>query len=148
MLTSSAGDFLFSRLKLPLGLTLLPKVAFLTSIEANIPVQAILMVPIVTRVSPSRVTEKCSLERALKHLKKEATIWIQLDDIHVAKFYGVAEVGGRPALILEWCSQGTATDYLKSKSLHERLGVIRSLATGLAYVHSRNVVHGDLKGVC
>ncbi|KAF7343319.1 Serine/threonine-protein kinase HT1 [Mycena venus] len=93
-----------------------------------------------------RVTEKCSLERALKHLKKEATVWMQLDDIHVAKFYGVAEVGGRPALILEWCSHGTATDYLKGKSLDERLRVIRSLATGLAYVHSRNVVHGDLKG--
>ncbi|KAJ7865483.1 kinase-like domain-containing protein [Mycena olivaceomarginata] len=71
---------------------------------------------------------------------------MQLDDIHVAKFYGVAEVDGRPALILEWCSQGTATDYLKGKSLDERLRVILSLATGLAYVHSRNVVHGDLKG--
>ncbi|KAJ7933917.1 kinase-like domain-containing protein [Mycena leptocephala] len=93
-----------------------------------------------------RVTEKCSLQRALKHLKKEATVWTSLDDIHVAKFYGVAEVGGRPALILEWCSQGTATDYLQGKSLDERLRVILSLATGLAYVHSRNVVHGDLKG--
>ncbi|KAJ7494311.1 kinase-like domain-containing protein [Mycena galericulata] len=79
-----------------------------------------------------RVTEKCSLERALKHLKKEATVWAQLDDIHVAKFYGVAV--------------GTATDYLKDKSLDERLRVILSLAIGLAYVHSRNVVHGDLKG--
>ncbi|KAJ7933915.1 kinase-like domain-containing protein [Mycena leptocephala] len=93
-----------------------------------------------------RVTDKCSLQRALKHLKKEATVWTSLDDIHVAKFYGVAEVGGRPALILEWCSQGTATDYLKGKSLDERLRVILSLATGLAYVHSRNVVHGDLNG--
>ncbi|KAJ7913021.1 kinase-like domain-containing protein [Mycena leptocephala] len=72
---------------------------------------------------------------------------MQLDNIHVAKFYGVAEVGGRPALILQWCSQGTATYYLKGKSLDERLRVILSLATGLAYVHSRNVVHGDLKGV-
>ncbi|KAJ6523349.1 kinase-like domain-containing protein [Mycena capillaripes] len=71
---------------------------------------------------------------------------MQLDNIHVAKFYGVGVVGGRPALILEWCSQGTATDYLKGKSLDERLRVILSLATGLAYVHSRNVVHGDLKG--
>ncbi|KAJ7904729.1 kinase-like domain-containing protein [Mycena olivaceomarginata] len=71
---------------------------------------------------------------------------MQLDDIRVAKFYGVAVVGGRPALILEWCSQGTATDYLEGKSLDERLRVILSLATGLAYVHSRNVVHGDLKG--
>ncbi|KAJ7811215.1 kinase-like domain-containing protein [Mycena olivaceomarginata] len=93
-----------------------------------------------------RVTDNCSPERALKHLKKEATVWMQLDDIHVAKFYGVAVVGGRPALILEWCSQGTATDYLKGKSLDERLRAILSLATGLAYVHSRNVVHGDLKG--
>jgi hypothetical protein len=57
-------------------------------------------------------------------LKKEATVWMQLDDIHVAKFYGVAEVGGRPALILQWCSQGTATYYLKGKSLDERLRVV------------------------
>ncbi|KAJ6558366.1 kinase-like domain-containing protein [Mycena capillaripes] len=71
---------------------------------------------------------------------------MQLDNIHVAKFYGVGVVGGRPALILEWCSQGTATDYLRGKSLDERFRVILSLATGLAYVHSQNVVHGDLKG--
>jgi hypothetical protein len=49
---------------------------------------------------------------------------MQLDDIHVAKFYGVNVVGGRPALILEWCSLGTATDYLKGKSLDERLRVV------------------------
>ncbi|KAJ7776887.1 kinase-like domain-containing protein, partial [Mycena maculata] len=49
-------------------------------------------------------------------------------------------------LILEWCSQGTARGYLEGKSLDERLRVILSLATGLAYAHSRNVVHGDLKG--
>ncbi|KAJ7289329.1 kinase-like domain-containing protein [Mycena rebaudengoi] len=94
-----------------------------------------------------RVTEECNLDRALKHLKKEATVWMQLcDTVHVAKFYGVAVVGGRPALILEWCSQGTARDYLEGKSLDERLRVILGLTTGLAYVHSRNVVHGDLKG--
>ncbi|KAF8209611.1 kinase-like domain-containing protein [Mycena galopus ATCC 62051] len=93
-----------------------------------------------------RVTEKCNLERALKHLKKEATVWTQLDGIHIAKFYGVALVGDRPALVLEWCNQGTATDFLRGKSLDERLRVIQSLAAGLAYVHSRNVVHGDLKG--
>jgi hypothetical protein len=57
-------------------------------------------------------------------LKKEATVWMQLDNIHVVKFYGVAEVGGRPALILQWCSQGTATYYLKGKSLDERLRVV------------------------
>ncbi|KAF7343291.1 Tkl tkl-ccin protein kinase [Mycena venus] len=142
MLASSAGSSLFSRLKLPLGFTPLLKVASLTSIEANIPrVQAMLIVLIVTRVSPPRVGLTSQ-----QHLKKEATVWMQFDDIHVAKFYGVAEVGGRPALILEWCSQGTATDYVKGKSLDERLRVIRSLATGLAYIHSRNVVHGDLKG--
>jgi len=70
---------------------------------------------------------------------------MHFDDLQVAKFYGVAVVGGRPALILEWCSQGTATDYIKGKSLDERLRVILTLAKGLAYVHSRNVVHGDLK---
>jgi hypothetical protein len=35
MLTSSAANSLFSRLKLPMGLTLLLKVAIPTSIEAN-----------------------------------------------------------------------------------------------------------------
>ncbi|KAJ7230379.1 kinase-like domain-containing protein, partial [Mycena pura] len=80
-----------------------------------------------------------------QHLKKEATVWKHFDDLQVAKFYGVAVVGGRPALILEWCSQGTAADYIKGKSLDERLRVILTLAKGLAYVHSRNVVHGDLK---
>ncbi|KAJ7877605.1 kinase-like domain-containing protein [Mycena leptocephala] len=93
-----------------------------------------------------RVTDECSPERALKHLKKEATVWTQLNDIHVTKFYGVAVVGGRPALVLEWCSQGTAMDYLKGKSLDEKLKVILSFTIGLAYIHLQNVVHGDLKG--
>lgn len=50
---------------------------------------------------------------------------------------------GKPVLCL---SHGTISDYLyRQKSEHETWSKLHQAAVGLPYVHSRHIVHGDLK---
>ena len=42
----------------------------------------------------------------------------------VAKFYGLAVVGDRPAMVLEWYDRGTACDYLRDKGSLQKLAVV------------------------
>jgi serine/threonine protein kinase len=73
-----------------------------------------------------------------------------------------------PALISPFCWNGSVTAYMKANStdvngmrivsfdsqLHDVIGLsclttaqINEIVTGLSYLHSRDVVHGDLKPV-
>jgi serine/threonine protein kinase len=58
-----------------------------------------------------------------------------------------------PPQVVEFCDAGTLADAVRSGKLGPRgapdiarvLVRLRDIASGLAYLHSRNVLHGDLK---
>lgn len=93
-----------------------------------------------------RITETCDLDRALKHLRREAFVWSQVDNPFIAKFHQITFVGDRPALIIDWYGHGVATKYLKDKPIETKLMIICDIANGIAYLHSKNIIHGDIKG--
>ncbi|KAL0577836.1 hypothetical protein V5O48_004164, partial [Marasmius crinis-equi] len=78
----------------------------------------------------------------------EALLWTQLDHPNVLPFYGVnTELFGRLSfcLVSPWMSNGSVTQYLASNPGHDKLRVIREVAEGIAYLHSRQIIHGDIK---
>ncbi|KAJ7585350.1 kinase-like domain-containing protein [Mycena floridula] len=93
-----------------------------------------------------RITDSCDVDRALNRLKREATVWKRLRHPQIADFYGVSLVGNRPSLVLAWYDNGTAPSYLKGKDLGTRLRIVKDIALGVEYLHSQNIVHGDVKG--
>ncbi|KAJ7581956.1 kinase-like domain-containing protein, partial [Mycena floridula] len=91
-----------------------------------------------------------------QYLYEEANKWHTLSHENVLSFLGICrDIGPSPALILPFCQEGTVMKYLQrnSKTPVEKLDVvcvnsprsITAIASGLEYLHSKDVVHGDLK---
>lgn len=88
--------------------------------------------------------------KARKRLNREVYVWHRLDHPNIATFFGTSyHMAGRPAMVMQWYANGSATDYLRHKNPDiDRLRLILDVARGLEYLHTLKppIVHGDLKG--
>ncbi|KAL1663112.1 kinase-like domain-containing protein [Schizophyllum commune] len=91
-----------------------------------------------------------SADAASKEFTKEALIWRQLNHPNVLPFYGVYymdDARSMLCLVSPWMEHGHVMEYLKKgPSSINRVALAYDIASGLAYLHDKNVVHGDLKG--
>ncbi|KAF8999176.1 kinase-like domain-containing protein [Cyathus striatus] len=82
---------------------------------------------------------------------KEAILWRHLVHPNLLPFYGIyqlGDTGGRICLVSPWMSNGNISGYLGQ---HPEKTVsswyIADIAYGLAYLHRKSIIHGDLKGL-
>jgi len=73
-------------------------------------------------------------------------IWKRLSHKHVLPFYGVDMVNFQLALVYDWADSGNIIQYLESNPNVSRTRLLHEVATGLRYLHTSGVIHGDLKG--
>jgi ankyrin repeat protein/serine/threonine protein kinase len=86
---------------------------------------------------------------SLATFSDEVTVWRHLRHPNVIKLYGACDVG-HYFFVSEFASNGSVVDHLAAC----RLGGIKctpwkflhEAALGLAYLHERKIVHGDLRG--
>ena len=57
-------------------------------------------------------------------MNREVSIWRKLNHPNIAICYGICYLNHRPALVLAWYENGTASDYLKGKVLSEKLRIV------------------------
>ncbi|KAF9472095.1 kinase-like protein [Pholiota conissans] len=82
-------------------------------------------------------------------LKKEMHIWGSLKHPNIVLFYGIAfDFGKGPAMVSQWMNQGALLEYVEKErsnlDFRARLNICIAIAHGLSYLHSNNVIHGDL----
>lgn len=100
-------------------------------------------------------------------LKREVTKWMPLQHENVAVVRGlVYNKGIMPGIVLDFYANGNVIEYLTldevrrkdkrrmvrdfcSSYIYLRLQCVQVIGTasGLAYLHSHNIIHGDLRGV-
>lgn len=106
-----------------------------------------------------------SIEHCIQNVSSEAAMWQQLSHPNILTFYGIYYLDNDPCLVYPWMENGNVVQFLRERApdadcvLLVRLirfwhwiyynCFIQSLdvAEGLEYLHSKNIIHGDLKGV-
>ncbi|CAE6455813.1 unnamed protein product [Rhizoctonia solani] len=87
-------------------------------------------------------------QRAESHVyaSREIHTWNKCRHPNILPFLGLAAFRDRVATISPWIKNGTMRNYLKRHSDADRCRLSTQICAGVAYLHSINVVHGDLKG--
>ncbi|KAF9256322.1 kinase-like protein [Marasmius fiardii PR-910] len=85
-----------------------------------------------------------------KTFLREAILWRMMKHPNVLPFLGIYYDGNasRLCLISPWMERGNLRDFLK-RTERKAVGhytLVYDVAEGLSYLHSKDVVHGDLKG--
>ncbi|CAB4264389.1 unnamed protein product [Prunus armeniaca] len=93
---------------------------------------------------------KCEIASLKKDFRQEVSIWHKLDHPNITKCIGATTDTDSASVITEYLSGGTLKAFLiqhRKKKLPlktvKRLAV--DLAKGLSYLHSKNIVHRDVK---
>ncbi|GMI76177.1 hypothetical protein HRI_001287000 [Hibiscus trionum] len=110
-----------------------------------------------TDVAIKRIKKSCfsgrssEQDRQIQDFWREAQILSNLHHPNVVAFYGVVPdgSGGTLATVTEYMVNGSLRNVLikkeRSLDLHKRLIIAMGAAFGMEYLHSKNIVHFDLK---
>ncbi|KAF9647770.1 kinase-like protein [Thelephora ganbajun] len=83
-------------------------------------------------------------ERAKHAFCQEVVVWKHLSHPNIVPFLGVTTAPFQ--FISSWMTGGELSEYINTHPCADRLGLISDVADGLNYLHSHNIIHGDLKG--
>ncbi|KAG6818298.1 hypothetical protein H0H93_006187 [Arthromyces matolae] len=97
-------------------------------------------------VKKIRIYQDTSTTHTFKQISKEAIIWRQLIHPNVLEIYGVYVWEGGKCILSRWMENRDINKYLESNPTVSRPQLALDVASGLAYLHSKDIVHGDLKG--
>ncbi|HVQ15216.1 MAG TPA: serine/threonine-protein kinase, partial [Vicinamibacterales bacterium] len=98
---------------------------------------AIKILPKLTASDPER----------LARFEREARTLAALNHQHIGAIYGLEQIDGSPALVLELVEGETLAERIVRRPLPlvEALTIARQIADGLEAAHERGIVHRDLK---
>ncbi|KAG2158602.1 kinase-like domain-containing protein [Suillus bovinus] len=96
----------------------------------------------VVRVNPHMVT---SLKMATRDIRREACVWAKLKHDHILSLHGITTgFGILPAFVSSWMTKGSLDSYLKQQPWLSTLQKLDMIASGLKYLHEKDIVHNDL----
>ncbi|KAJ7468550.1 kinase-like domain-containing protein [Mycena latifolia] len=88
------------------------------------------------------------LRRVRLKFCREALVWKDLHHPHILSFIGIDRESFPSSLCMvsPWMEHGTVLNYLKHHGRGNVDKLLFEITEGLRYLHSRNIVHGDLRG--
>ncbi|KIM79503.1 hypothetical protein PILCRDRAFT_10333 [Piloderma croceum F 1598] len=103
------------------------------------------VVPVAIKILRGVHNDPRILEITTRRLNRETRVWHSLSHQNILPFLGLCyNVGPSPAMISPLCYRANVHEYLTSRP-GERMSVTLGVARGLEYLHSRGVIHGDIK---
>jgi serine/threonine-protein kinase len=85
-----------------------------------------------------------SLERFLN----EARIQARLSHPNIAALYDFLELNGQPCIVMEYVDGHTLDQLIRSRGalpLQEAIRIFRAIVEAVAYIHSKGIIHRDIK---
>lgn len=73
-----------------------------------------------------------------------------LQNPNIVRFFGACLDHPRIGLVMEWCEQGSLVDLIRNgkmseMSFRDKLKLVSQIAHGILFLHSKNIIHRDLK---
>ncbi|KAG8947531.1 hypothetical protein FRC03_001021 [Tulasnella sp. 419] len=87
-------------------------------------------------------------DKDYKRFYMEVLVSSRLGHPHIAEFKGFTmptDLTDMPAIISLWYQNGHIMAWLEKNLTVDRLSLLRDVISGVRYLHSRGIVHGDLK---
>ncbi|KAJ7080687.1 kinase-like domain-containing protein [Mycena epipterygia] len=79
-------------------------------------------------------------------LRKEIDIWLTLRHPNILQFLGANTLDDKPFIVMPYIPLN-ARRFLVQRPTFDPIYILRDISRGLEYLHSREICHGDLKGV-
>ncbi|KAJ7512715.1 kinase-like domain-containing protein [Mycena galericulata] len=88
------------------------------------------------------------IDSRTQKLCREALVWKDLHHPNILPFLGIDRDSfpSELCMVSPWMEHGTVLDYLKAHQHANVHKLLLEIAQGLEYLHSKNIVHGDLRG--
>ncbi|RKO88191.1 kinase-like domain-containing protein [Blyttiomyces helicus] len=101
-----------------------------------------------TEVAIKRLFVRLDTARLREDFLREVRVWYPLRHPNVLPLLGACATAERPFMISPFMSRGHALQYIeKTDDRVEALRILYQISQGMQYLHSRRIVHGDLKAV-
>ncbi|KAJ6544762.1 kinase-like domain-containing protein [Mycena vulgaris] len=85
-------------------------------------------------------------DESLTRLKREAEVWGQIHHKNLVPFLGVYDdIAPWPVLISPYYELGHVGAFLRKHPAANRQEIVLGVASGLEYLHGKDIVHGDMK---
>ncbi|KAG7439931.1 kinase-like protein [Guyanagaster necrorhizus] len=80
-------------------------------------------------------------------IHKEIEMWASLRHPNILPFLGANILDDAPFVVTPYLRNGNARKFVEAQPNCDRLKMLTDISHGLLYLHSRKIVHGDLKAV-
>lgn len=79
--------------------------------------------------------------------ESELRLFSALTHNNIPRFFGASLEPPRVGIVMEYCSNGNLKDYLEKNKLKlsERMKLLIGVIKGMIFIHSKNLIHRDLK---
>lgn len=93
-----------------------------------------------------RVYSTSNIVRVTSRFCKEVVTWSSLCHPNVLPLLGAIMDKGQCAMVSEWMKNGNINEFASRHREVNRFELLKDVTNGLIYLHSREMIHGDLKG--
>ncbi|KAJ1310557.1 hypothetical protein OPQ81_007287 [Rhizoctonia solani] len=85
-------------------------------------------------------------QKQVRNAAHELYIWSKCNHPNVLELIGVTQYRNQIAMASPWMEHGTLGSFISRHPQIDRYALSAQIADGVAYLHSKNIVHGDIKG--
>ncbi|KAI9205023.1 kinase-like domain-containing protein, partial [Polychytrium aggregatum] len=90
-------------------------------------------------------------QNELADFGREIGIWHRLSHPHVLPLLGACDTATKPFMVSPFMPNGTLHNHFTTapepRPISEKVRLLYQVASGMAYLHGNNIVHGDLKSL-
>ncbi|OWZ08965.1 LOW QUALITY PROTEIN: Serine/threonine protein kinase [Phytophthora megakarya] len=94
------------------------------------------------------VLKEVKVLSSMLEFQKEAALWSTLQHDNIVRFFGANFTSEPFFIVSKFAENGTLNEYISKVKASPKLvwQLMLQVAVGLAYLHSKRIIHGDLRG--